>query len=158
MHDCTSEHEQGFAEGVRVSWHHTQAVFHGFHVTVLVKTCCCSSTIGHPWGAVGCRELGTPTLVCHLTWSVGEVFGNGWLGSQGLRLNVYISYYHSTTSLKLFFPASFFLGDKSSHPQSKAGLFAHKVWGDPRVTPRLSRKELLFLVLHCALWSCLLPK
>lgn len=75
------------------------AICHGFHVTVLVKTCCCSSTVGHPWRPVGYRELGTPTPVCHLTWSVDKVFGN----DQGLRLHVYISYYNSPTFLFIFF-------------------------------------------------------
>lgn len=122
MHDCTSEHGQGFAAGMRVSWHHSWATCHGFHVTVLVKTCCCSSTVGHPQRALGYRELGTPTPICHLMWSVDKVFGNGWLGSQDLRLNVYISYYNPP--LLLFCSASFFLKDKPSYPGSTGRLFA----------------------------------
>lgn len=37
LHGCTSEHEQGFAAGMEVSWHHIWAVCCGFHVTVLGK-------------------------------------------------------------------------------------------------------------------------
>lgn len=154
MPDCTSEHQQGSAEGLRLSWHHTWAVCHGFHVTVLGETC--SGTVGHPWRAVGHRELG-PCTPLPLMGSIDEVSGSGWLGSQGLRLSVYISCYYLPLPLSYFALHPFSL-ETNHHPERKARLFAHKVWGEPCVTPHLSCKELLFLVLHCALWGCLLPK
>lgn len=107
-------------------------------------------------GWLGTERL-DPAPLCHLMGSVAEVSASGWLGSQGLRLNVYISCYNLPLPLSYFALHPFSL-ETNHHPESKARLFAHKVWGDPCVTPHLSCKELLFLVLHCALWGCLLPK
>lgn len=111
MHDCTSEHQQGSAEGLRLSWHHTWAVCHGFHVTVLGETC--SGTAGHPWRVVGYRELGPCTpLPSHgeCCWGLCK-----WLaGEPGFEIECLHQLLQPPPSIKLFCSASFFLGDQSS--------------------------------------------
>lgn len=117
---------------------------------VLVESCCCSSTMGHPWRASGCRELGTPTPVCQLMWSVGKVFGNGWLGSQGLRLNVYISYCTPLLPLSYFSLHPFSLQTNPSVLRAQPGCLLTRcgvthVWHHVLATR------------SCYSWSCTAP-